>query len=171
MNPTAPHSTTFRGKTSLQFLPSPFTTAPALGAQQALKHSHMSEFTHTQAGLFGFLPLNRARSREMPTAAALHRRPGKPAGRRQPAPHLVGCEAAGGAPASSGRPRGQGEEKGGLVQTGGPAHSRRRPPAVRGKKGGRRKARLQGNKVFKRRGQRSEPRAAPPPSAEAAATS
>lgn len=72
-----------------------------------------------------------------------------------------------GAPAA----RGTGGGREGRLQTGGPAHPRRRPPAVTGKKGGRRKARLQGNKVFKRRGQRSERRAAPPPPAETAATS
>lgn len=68
----------------------------------------------------------------MPPGAALHPRPG------QPGPDPAGCEApagAGGAPGSCGRPGGQGEEKAG-VPSGGPAHSRRRPPAVIGGKEG-----------------------------------
>ncbi|XP_077029574.1 uncharacterized protein LOC143693327 [Agelaius phoeniceus] len=155
----------------------------------------MSEFTHRQPGLIGFFALKRARNREMPIAAALHHRPRQARIPPRIPPRIPlriplripprippriplripraarPRQVPGPRRSSELRPPGAtAGGEGGLVQTGGPAHSRRRPPAVRVEKGGRRKARLQGNKVFKRRGQRSERRAAPRPPAETAAT-
>lgn len=163
VNRTAPHSITFRNKTRLLFLPSPFTAAPALGAQQALKHLHTSEFTHRQAGLFGFFcPEPRkeqgdadSRGPPSPAPASPPAAASPPRTPRAARPPQVPAEPRR-APASSGRPGLQEEEKAGWCK------AAERPPAVRGEKRGRRKARLQGNKVFKRRGQRSERRAAPP---------